>query len=37
MPAGADHRAREAPGDRVFLADLADVDVALLEDAVVGD
>jgi hypothetical protein len=37
MPGGADHRAREAPGDRVLLADRADVDVALLEDAVVGN
>ena len=34
---GADHRAREAPGDRVVLVDHADVDVALLEDAVVRD
>ena len=32
-----DHRAGEAPGDRVVLVDRADVDVALLEDSVVGD
>ena len=37
MPGGADHRAGEAPGDRVVPVDDADIDVALLEDAVVGD
>src|SRR3546814_9132836 len=35
--AAADHRAREAPCQRVFLAHRRDVDVALLEDAVVDD
>src|SRR3546814_1521030 len=33
----ANHRAREAPRQRVFLADRRDIDVALLEDAVVDD
>jgi hypothetical protein len=33
----ADHRPGEPPSDRVFLADDADVDVALLEDTVVRD
>ena len=37
MPAARIIGPREAPGDGVFLADRADVDVALLEDAVVGD
>ena len=40
VPGGAraaDHRAGEAPGHGVFLLTDADVDVALLEDAVVGD
>src|SRR6187402_889687 len=34
---GADHRARETPGDRIVPRHEADIDVALLEDAVVGD
>ena len=34
---GADHRTGKAPGERVLLGDRRDVDVALLEDAVVGD
>src|SRR3546814_19027852 len=33
----ADHRAGEAPGERVRLRPPGDVDVALLEDAVVDD
>src|SRR5690606_34694246 len=31
------HHAREAPGQRVFDRHYADIDVALLEDAVLGD
>src|SRR3546814_17717533 len=34
---GADHRPRKAPGNRVVAAHRRDIDVALLEDTVVGD
>ncbi len=37
MPGAADHRAGEAPGQRILLRHGGDIDVALLEDAVVGD